>query len=474
MPLTCEEYLAIIERGLPPRTGAPRRVIVVGAGMAGLVAAYELRRAGHEPVILEARARVGGRICTLREPFSPGLYADVGAMRIPRCHTLTMAYVRKFALPVADFRLHNPRAYYYLHGQRHRIADVEADPVRLGFAVLPPEQGRTVGALWEQTLARLRRDLGQMSDDEMERRLVRYDGYSVRALLLEQGWSAAAIEMFGLLQNQESLMNSSALELLREELGGYYRDLVQIPGGMDQLPNAFLPALQERIHFGARLMAVDQTPDGATAHYSVLGAPRQLRGDAVILTLPFAALRHVEMLQPLSRGKQQAIRELHYDSAGKIVLQCRRRFWEEDEGIQGGWTVTDLPIRNVFYPSYPQEGRRGILLASYTWAEDARRWLALPPGERVTRAMENVARIHPQIRQEAEGGTSKIWDEDPFAAGAFALFDPGQQSLLYEQIIAPEGRLYFAGEHASLTHGWIQGAIESGLRAAWQVHHATL
>ena len=85
-------------------------------------------------------------------------------------------------------------------------------------------------------------------------------------------------------------------------------------------------------------------------------------------------------------------------------------------------------------------------------------------------ALEDVTRIHPQAADEFEVGASKMWHDDEFAGGAFALFDPGQQTLLYEAIVAPEGRIHFAGEHASLSHAWIQGAIESGVRAAAEVH----
>ena len=111
-----------------------------------------------------------------------------------------------------------------------------------------------------------------------------------------------------------------------------------------------------------------------------------------------------------------------------------------------------------------------MLLASYTWSEDAQRWGSLSPEERIVQALENLAVIHPQIKEEFEVGTSKMWHDDPFAGGAFALFEPSQQSLLYQHIIAPEGRLHFAGEHASLFHAWIQGAIESGLRAALEIN----
>ena len=188
--------------------------------------------------------------------------------------------------------------------------------------------------------------------------------------------------------------------------------------------------------------------------------------------MPFPVLRHVEVLQPFSRAKQRAIRQLHYDASAKIFFQTRSRFWESEDGIYGGGTVTDLPIRNLYYTDYGKETGRGILLASYTWSEDAQRWGSLTPHERIVQALENVAAIHPKIVSEFEAGASHMWHDDPFAGGAFALFDPGQQTLLHGEIIRPEGRIHFAGEHASLYHAWIQGALESGLRAAIAVHQA--
>jgi monoamine oxidase len=151
-------------------------------------------------------------------------------------------------------------------------------------------------------------------------------------------------------------------------------------------------------------------------------------------------------------------------------MQFRRRFWEEDDGIFGGGTISDLPIRNTYYPDHGRETGRGVLLVSYTWSEDAQRWGSLSPNDRISQALENLNLIHPQAAAEFEVGASKMWHDDEFAGGAFALFDPGQQLLLHDHIIEPEGRIHFAGEHASLGHAWIQGAIESGLRAAHEVH----
>jgi monoamine oxidase len=460
------------QSGFPGRTQTPKRVIVVGAGMAGLVAALELQAAGHDPIVLEAQGRVGGRVLTLREPFSDGLYAEAGAMRIPRSHSLTLAYVQRFGLRTFDFTMGNPRGYYFLHGQRHRVGDVDVNPALLDFPFADHERGQTYGQLWGSALAPLLKRLQEDPEAGWSEIVATHDHYSTREFLEANNWSEGAIELFGLLADQEALMNSSFLELLREEAGGYYTDMVQIEGGMDLLPRAFLPELRSRIRFGAKMVALDQSPDGVTVHYQTAGGRFSLTGDYAILTVPFPGLRHMEMLKPFSRGKQRAIRQLHYDASAKVFIQCRSRFWEEEDGIFGGGTFTDLPIRVVFYPEHGRESGRGVLLASYTWAEDAQRWGSLSPGDRVVQALENLACIHPKIVEEFEVGASKMWHDDEFAGGAFALFDPGQQSLLHDYIVCPEGRVYFAGEHTSLCHAWIQGAIESGLRAAFEVHKA--
>ena len=465
------DVLATPSEGLKDRAQPPKRVVVIGAGIAGLVAAFELGREGHEVVVLEGQDRVGGRIYTLRT-FAPGLYAEAGAMRIPRIHDLTIEYCKLFGLELRPFVMSNPKGLVYIGGRRMTAEEAQREPERLPFEVAERERGKTADALWEAATADIRELLATRSDawEEIRRR---YDEYSIREFLELKGFSESAIEMYGVLNFVEADLNSAVMEELREQLGGAYVDMQEVAGGADRLPNAFYAAMPDKIRFGAEVHAIDQDPDSVTVHYRTRAGRYSVTADYAVCTLPFPVLRHVEMLKPLSRGKQRAIRQLHYSASTKILFQVRRRFWEQEDGIFGGATATDLGIRRINYPTPDPNTERGVLLASYTWGQDAARWGAMDEPTRIEEALEDVEQIHPRIREEFEIGASHAWSSDKYAGGAFALFEPEQQTKLHDDIVRREGRILFAGEHCSLHHAWIQGALESGIRAAREIHEAS-
>ncbi len=452
-----ERYERLIRERLPT-TEAPRKVLIIGAGMAGLTAGDVLTRAGHDVTILEAQTRVGGRVQTLREPFSDGLFAEAGAMRIPKTHTLTRAYLARFGLEAVPFTMNNPKGYVRILGNQCRAEDYAADD--------------PIMARYERALAPLIERIDRDGEAGWDAIRATHDQYSFREFLEVNGFNENDIEVLSLLTAMEPLLNTAFMELLREEQGKWFTDVDTIKGGMDRLPRTLGGELRERIRFGARVRRVDATASGVEVTCEGPGGTTKYTGERVIVTLPFGVLRNIEFTPGLSRGKERAIRQLNYEASTKILMQCGRRFWEEDEGIVGGASITDLPIRSLYYPDQGKETGRGVILASYTWGQDAERWASLEPHQLYVQAVENVAQIHPQIAGTYEAGAVKVWQEDPYAGGAFAMFEAGQQTLLYPEIIRPEGRLHFAGEHASLAHAWIQGAIESGLRTALEVDAA--
>ena len=360
----------------------------------------------------------------------------------------------------------------YVGGKRMTAEQAGLTPEELGFEVAEHERGRSYSALWEDATRDLRAWIEADEVAGWDRIYKEYDGYTIREFLELKGFSEGAIEMYGVMNFVETGIHNAVVEEFREDFGRHFEDMQEIVGGTDMLPNAIYHEIPDRIRFGAEVHAIDQDGDSVTVHYKTESGRYSVSGDYAIVTLPFTVLRQVEVMTPFSREKQRAIRQLNYSASTKILFQVRERIWEPEDGIYGGATVTDLPIRRINYPTPDPTTTRGVLLASYTWDQDAARWGAMDEETRLEEALEDVSKIHPRIREVYEVGASHAWYDDRYANGAFAMFQAGQQTALQADIVRPEGRIHFAGEHCSLYHAWIQGALESGLRAAQAIHEA--
>ncbi len=360
---SASEIRRVLIDGLP-RSDSPPSVAIIGAGMAGLAAAHELLHAGYSVTLLEAQNRAGGRVFTMREPFTHGLYAEAGAMRIPRAHDLTQHYIKKFGLPTKPFTMGNPNGWVLLHGKKVRLGEFRTHQHALEFELAEEEMQLAIGERWVQTLQPLFDRIKAGGEEAWQQIAAELDQYSLWEFLENRGWSQGAIELYCLMFHMEPFLNSGFLEILREEAGDWFTDVVYIPGGMDQLPRSFEPELQPFTRFGAKVVSIAQDGDGVTIQYQNAAGRHLLRADRAIITLPFSVLRHIEITPAVSRGKQRAIRQLHYDASTKIFLQSRSRFWEANDGIEGGGSVTDLPVRTVYYPDHGKGTGRGVLLAS--------------------------------------------------------------------------------------------------------------
>src|SRR5262249_10271623 len=158
-------------------------------------------RAGHTPIVLEARHRVGGRVYTMREPFAPGLRGEAGAMRIPTSHHLTMSYVERFGLATMPFTLRDENTYVWFNGKRHRRGDLDAGKVDLGVSV--HASGMPIDELMHQALAPILAMLSNGNEGAWEEFVREYDAFSLRGFLASRGWSEDALEVFGVLSQME-------------------------------------------------------------------------------------------------------------------------------------------------------------------------------------------------------------------------------------------------------------------------------
>lgn len=440
------------------------RVVVVGAGMAGLAAADALLREGHEVTVLEATMRPGGRVRTLREPFSDGLFAEAGAGRIPLTHALTHRYVRRFGLTLKPYRPRKPEVYRYGDDRFVLRPGEKLQLSRTHLAFSGAERRLDLDGLYRRYTGRYTGEIGAVPPERWPvgapASLV---DRSIGQVLRDDGASDAAVSLL-----TTGYADDSAADFLRDAWSHEAPSLEHIVGGNDRLPAALAAVLGERIRYGTAVVRIRQDADGVEVVADGLRTGQSFRADRAVVTAPLPALRAVEFVPALPAEKAEAIAHQAYGSVTRVYLQMRRRYWE-DVGL-GGFANLDVPME-VWCPSHDQPGRRGLLLA-YCYEDLARKVAAMQPDERIRFFLAQAEQLFPGARQHVEGGASFSWHEQPFQGGAYVVYPPGTLRLL-PVVAAAEGRIHFAGEHTSPWPGWIQGAIHSGLRAAREVVSAT-
>lgn len=359
-------------------SGKPGKILIVGAGLSGLVVGYELNKLGHDVVILEAQNRIGGRVLTLREPFSENLYADAGAARIPFDHDLTQKYIKEFNLPLIPF--------YPKKDKFVRLKDDKPQPV---------------------------------------------------------GWGKFADET-------EVVMILNKPEFWHK-----------IQGGNDRLPKAFAGKLTDKIKLDAQVVKIAQADDSVNVTFNQNGKLENIKADFVVCTIAFTVLKKIEFSPALSAVKQEIIQKTKYDAAARIFIETKRRFWGDAKLNGFAFGADNAEIWNT---TFGQNGTHGIL-QTYLRGEFAEKMAQLPPAARLTKTIEDLEKLFPRFRENAIGGVSKCWSEDPFSEGAWAHLLPKEKELFYQ----PENRIFFAGEHLSDYGSWMQGAFISGLRVVEQL-----
>ena len=454
-----------------PRAASSKRILIIGGGLAGLVAAYELTQAGHEVTILEAQLRPGGRVQTIREPFSDGLYAEAGAARIPDNHDLTLYYVKHFGLTLVPFYPKEKSRVFVFGKKRVQVpAGTELDLSQVPYDLTAEERRLGMSGLVQKYLGAAINSIGDPSTPNWPGQAAKaYDKLTLAEFLKQQGASRGAIQLLEFPFATADNDPSSALWNLREF---FYESKEttrsKIKGGNDLLPKAFAAKLSDKIHYGSPVVRIEQDSSKVRAIALQSGTHQAFEGDRLICTIPFPVLRKVEINPPFSELKRKAIAELAYDTITRVLLQCRTRYWEKNGN--NGFGISDLP-QEIWHPTFDQPGPRG-LLASYLYFSVGQRVGEMSEEQRLHFVTREMERVHPGLLDNLEGHFSKIWPADPWAGGAAAIPSPDQMTTICVGIERPEGRVHFAGEHTSRFTAWMQGALQSGLRAAKEVHEA--
>src|SRR6266403_512431 len=422
-----------------------RRVVVVGAGLAGLSCAYELRKLGFEVVVLEGQGRAGGRVQTLREGLDPELSAEAGATRIPDTHWMTLAYVREFGLTLEPFKSGDLADVVHLRG-RNYVAGHGPEP-KWPLQLSPEERrlGRSGMAEhylnWPLKLAKGSEDWLSVPDPILEQ-----DHYTLREFMEKQGLSRDAIELMTV-GGDTSLSAALLLVEFNEQVNrGYFH-------------------IRGVIRYGCRVTDVGQDDNGAWAVMEHAEGHETVRGDYVVSALPFSVARNLFADAKLSAEKQRVIRELKYAPVDKVFLQMQRQFWKAKG--QSGFANTDL-VSERFWALGPESPDERGLLLSYVIGERAAKLDAMDVQSRVQRTLADAESVFPGAREQFEAVRAKSWIEDRWQRGGLTSFGPGELSWIPVNA-RREGRIFFAGEHTSRWNGWMQGAIESAHRVVKEI-----
>ncbi|MEA2896513.1 MAG: monoamine oxidase [Bradyrhizobium sp.] len=470
-------------------------VLILGAGLAGMTAAWELRKAGYKVQILEFNSRPGGRNWTLRGgdsftelggatqtcEFEQGLYINPGPWRIPYHHHAVLDYCKRLNVALEPFIQLNHNALLHASkafgGKPRRIREIKTDfqgqvSELLAKATQQGKLDEAVSKEDKEILLQALKSWGALDKDyAYKANLISAD---VRGFSKDPGGGLGAAPKPGEPIALSDILKSRMWRYLQNfALHEFQTTMFQPVGGMDVIGKAFAREVGDIIRYDAKVTQIQQDDRGVTVTFSDAknpATPQQARADWCVCTIPLSILSQL----PVDVGARMkaAIDAVPYVSSVKIGLQFKRRFWEEDEAIYGGISYTDLPIRQIAYPNtgFNRSGR-GVLLGAYLFeGANAYEFTSLAPAERIARAVEFGASLHPQYKAEFENGVSVAWHRVPFTLGCAGNWTDEARAEHYDNLCQIDGRIVLAGEHASYLPAWQEGAILSSLDAIARLH----
>ncbi|GJI89557.1 flavin monoamine oxidase family protein [Duganella hordei] len=469
---------------LPGGLGKGKRVTILGAGVAGMTAAYQLAKAGFSCTVLEARHRPGGRSWTIRGgdridqadgpqqarwPKAPHLYMNPGPARISHHHRAVLGYCREFGVPL-EIMMNDNRAAYLQDDRAFGGKPVQAKQVlgdghgyfaeMLGKAVSTGQLEQELGKEDRERLLAAIAGFGDLQRDGRFRGTAR-SGYAV---------TPAPGTPHGTIRQPLPLA-----ELLRADFWQFKAEfaedfdqagtMLQPVGGMDQFPMAFAKRVGHLIRYDTVVDEIRKTAAGArvVCHHGA-GAKTTIDSDFVICTLPLTVLRGIP--NDFAPDYQQAIAEVEYATSSKTAFYAPRRFWEQDDGIYGGLSWTTRDVTQILYPSHGIGKADGVLVGSYCFGvepgDDMGRY---PVAERIEKALAVGELFHPGYRAMVRGGINIAWPKVPYSLGAWAEWKPEQLDTVYKLLQQPDGPMVFAGEYLGYLSSWQEGAVLSAHRA---------
>ncbi len=493
-------YPAMLAMGMLPHapvndipsepTNKQKKIIILGAGLTGMTAAYELNRLGYDCTVLEARDRAGGRCWSVRKNsrntetgnmsqtcnFDEGLYFNAGPSRIPHHHELTLHYCKELKVPLQVYNNINEAAYYYsesngpLGNRKIRIREVHNDvrgymAALLAKAVDTKQLDLPMSREDAEKIIEYLKAEGGLDPDKAYRASARR-GYTLSpGPGLQEGTIANAYPL-------SAIMGSGLLDPDFYNVAAYTYDLqmtmLQAEGGMDRIAKALESKVKHLVQYSAAVTRITNTAEGVSIDYTGSDGTKKISGDYCLCSIPLPVLSNID--HNFSSAASRAIDSISYISTGKIGLQFKRRFWEEDEQVYGGITHTNNELGQIFYPSNDYQSNKGVLVGYYNFNARAEQVAALPFAGREQLALTKGAMIHPQYPAEFETSFSVSWQKTRYSLGGWAVYSAGERQTLYRDLLQPEKQVYFAGEHLTYLNAWMAGAFESARAVVGAIH----
>ncbi|MFZ0031842.1 MAG: NAD(P)/FAD-dependent oxidoreductase [Candidatus Cybelea sp.] len=465
----------------PPVPGRSdrRRIVIVGAGAAGVTCALRLHQAGIASSVFEANSRVGGRTWTLRDFFADGQYAEHGGQFIASSHRRVRLLAAELGLRLVNLNAgYPPHAAdtYYIAGKRYTHDEAVRD---YGRYVYGPLSKAVKSAGYSTTFyqhTRAGAALDRMSVDEWLDRNVPAGTHSKIGQLLR----LACLDEYGGEPHVQSALNLlylfAGMRDGRLNLSGTgENDKYTIEGGNDRLVERIISELPRgSVTLGAALEALARDADGSyVCTFAAAGVTKTIRADVVVLSIPFTVLRLVDTRKAgFSARKRRAIAELDLGSNAKVQLQFRSPFWFKEH--YSGAVYADETFQSSWDASVGQQGR-AAMLACFPGGAQGTRYTGevhgAAPQATAQRYLQSLEPSLPGALNAFNGlAYQDFWVGDPLTRGAYSFYKAGQYTTLCGEERIAEGNVHFCGEQTSIKwQGYINGAVESGERAAKEI-----
>ena len=459
-----------------PLEGARRKVLILGAGISGLTAAYELGKAGYDCVVLESSHRAGGRNLTLRHgdlvdelgqqqlcrfDDAPSLYLNAGPARIPPDHTALVDYCRELGVELELWVNDNRNAYFQDDDafggkpvrQRQYIADTRGFMAELlAKSVLDEKLAQPMDGVDVQNVLEFAKAFGDLDEGFFYKGSDR-SGYKRGGFVVE----GEKREPFDLSEIMKSSFWRGTMHFA--ESADQASSMMTPKGGMDHVVKGFLRKVGDRVQLDAWVKGIELKDDGVEVSYVQGGETRVERADFCINCIPTHLVVGLEHNFPADYAR--ALTKPQRGTLFKMGLQAKERFWEKDR-IFGGISWTRQPITQIWYPNHSFFSQKGILLGAYTFLPGAgEMFTRMTPEERFAEVVRQGEKVHPGYADYIENGVSVAWHRMNHIMGCSARWSPEDQHTHFARLQAPAGRHYMVGDQISHHSGWQEGAIRS-------------